>query len=170
MLKALDDSGESENTIVVVTSDNGMAFPRAKSNLYDYGTRMPLAIRWPAGSKGGRRVDDMVSLIDLAPTFLEAAGLPVPAAMRGRSLVPLLASSQSGRIDSLRNRVYFGKERHAWVQKGGEINSMRGLRTRDHLYIRYLKPHLNQAGSPEAKYNWNFQPYGDYDGMPTSTS
>jgi len=167
MLKALEDLGELENTIVVATSDNGMAFPRAKSNLYDYGTRMPLVIRWPGAAKGGRRVDDLVSLIDLAPTLLEAAGLSVPASMRGRSLLPLLQSSQSGRVDSSRDRVYFGKERHAWVQKGGEINAMRGLRTRDHLYIRNLKPHLNQAGSPDPHYNWNFQPYGDVAPTPT---
>jgi len=167
MLKMLEDSGELDNTIVVATADNGMPFPRAKSNLYDYGARLPLAIRWREGAKGGRRVDAMVSFIDFAPTFLEAAGIAAPPAMRGRSLVPLLQSSQSGRIEARLDRVYFGKERHAWVQKRGEINSMRGLRTREHLYIRHLKPHLNQAGSPDPRYNWNFQPYGDVDPMPT---
>ncbi|MDP6208936.1 MAG: sulfatase, partial [Roseibacillus sp.] len=64
-----------ENTIVVVTGDHGMPFPRCKSNLYDSGARVPLAIQWPKVIKKGRVVDDFVSTTDLAPTFLEAAGL-----------------------------------------------------------------------------------------------
>jgi arylsulfatase A-like enzyme len=75
ILDILDRRGRAENTIVVVTSDNGMPFPRSKANLYDSGAHEPLAIRWPAKVKGGRRCTEFVSLTDLAPTFLEAAGL-----------------------------------------------------------------------------------------------
>jgi len=75
MLDLLEAAGELENTLVVVTSDNGMPFPRAKANLYEYGTHAPLAICWPARVKGGRVVNDLISFVDFAPTFLEAAGL-----------------------------------------------------------------------------------------------
>ena len=70
----LEKRGVLDNTIVVVTSDHGMPFPRAKASLYDLGTRVPLAIRWPQGIKNtGRVVGDFVNLSDVAPTFLEAA-------------------------------------------------------------------------------------------------
>jgi arylsulfatase A-like enzyme len=75
MLRLLEQTGQLDNTLVVMTSDNGFPFPRAKANCYDAGTKMPLAIRWPALLKAARTVDDFVNLTDLAPTFLEAAGL-----------------------------------------------------------------------------------------------
>ena len=70
ILARLDAEGLAENTIVVVTSDNGMPFPRGKANLYDAGTHMPLAIRWPARVKPGQVFHGFVSLTDVAPTFL----------------------------------------------------------------------------------------------------
>ena len=76
MLDLLEKKGELDNTLVVVTSDNGMAFPRAKANLYEYGLHMPLAVMWPDQVSGGREIEDLVAFIDFAPTFLEAAGLP----------------------------------------------------------------------------------------------
>lgn len=89
-LKAM---GELENTIIVVSGDNGMPFPRCKATLYDQGTRVPLAVRWGSAVKGKRQVADFVSLCDLAPTFLEAAGVKSPVQMTGRSLMPLLRSN-----------------------------------------------------------------------------
>src|SRR5438034_1194006 len=90
MLKLLESSGRAANTIVVMTGDNGWPFPRAKANLYDAGTRLPLAVRWPAKVKGGWTVHDFVSFTDFAPTYLEAAGLKPPAEMTGRSFLGLL--------------------------------------------------------------------------------
>ncbi len=107
-LVALEKTGELENTIVVFTSDNGMPFPRAKVNLYDAGTRMPLAIRWGKLAPGGRVVDDFVSHTDFAVTFLEAAGLPALARSTGKSLLPLLKSTKSGRIDPKRDHIVTG--------------------------------------------------------------
>src|SRR5690606_11819970 len=75
MIRFLKEKGELDNTIIVVTSDNGMPFPSAKANLQEYGTHVPLAICWPAKMKGNRTVNDLVSLIDLAPTFMEIAGI-----------------------------------------------------------------------------------------------
>ena len=78
MIKLLDKHGELDNTLIVVTADNGMPFPRAKANGYEYGIHVPLAVRWPKVVKAGRRVTDLVGFVDFAPTFLEAAGLKVP--------------------------------------------------------------------------------------------
>jgi len=140
MLNLLAKAGRLDNTIVVVTSDNGMPFPRAKTNLYDFGVRMPLAVRWKARLPGGRVVDDFVCLTDLAPTFLEAAQLDVPPAMTGRSLVPLLVSDKAGRVDPKRDRVVVGRERHGWNRDPNVGYPMRAIRTYDHLYIRNFKP------------------------------
>ena len=98
-LTLLERTGQAGNTIVVITSDHGMPFPRAKASLYDYGSRVPLAIRWPSSVPGRRTVDDSASLSDLAPTFLEAAGLVPPADMTARSLLPILTSAASGPVE-----------------------------------------------------------------------
>ena len=96
-LALLEEKGELENTIVVMTGDHGMPFPRCKGNLYDWGARVPLAVRWGAQAAKGKRSQAFVSLTDLAPTFLEAAGIQVPEVMTGRSLIPLLQGAQQGK-------------------------------------------------------------------------
>ena len=79
MLVALEEAGQLHNTLVIVTSDNGMAFPRAKANVYEYGVHMPLAIMWPARMPGGRVIDDLVGFVDLTATILDAAGVGHPS-------------------------------------------------------------------------------------------
>jgi arylsulfatase A-like enzyme len=161
MLSLLEKAGRADNTIVVMTSDNGMPFPRSKANLYDYGTHMPLVIRWPARVEGGRRVDAFVSFTDFAPTFLEAAGLrPLPE-MTGRSLVPLLAGKSEGGRDC----VFVERERHANVRKGNLSYPCRAIRTRDYLYIRNFRPDRWPAGDPEHFHSVGA--FGDIDGSPT---
>jgi arylsulfatase A-like enzyme len=171
MLQTLTDKGELDNTLVVMTGDNGLPFPRAKSNLYDAGTNVPLALRWPGRIKSGRVVEDFVSLHDLAPTFLEVADLKAPAAMTGRSLLGLLTSDRSGRLDPARQHVLVGKERHAWVRKGGLGYPCRGLRTYDYLYIRNFQPDRWPAGDPAggAEPYSSTRIYGDIDDGPTKT-
>ena len=155
MLKLLEQSGQLDNTLVVVTSDNGFPFPRGKATCYDAGTRMPLAIRWPPRIKGGRVVDDFVSLTDLAPTFLEAAGLrPLPE-MTGRSVLPLLTSGKSGQVEAARDKVFFGRERHANVRAGNVGYPIRAIRTSQFLYLRNFEPGRWPAGDPPL--------YGDVD-------
>ena len=119
-----------------------MPFPRCKSNLYDMGVRVPMAIRWPAGIRCGGQVKDFMSLIDLGPTFLEAAGVKVPQQMVGRSLLPVLLSKREGRVDPRRDYIVFGKERHVPAQKAPSMAGYpcRGLRTDQYLYIRNFKP------------------------------
>lgn len=125
--------------------------------LYDYGTRMPLAIRWPKGGvQGGRVVSDFMCFPDFAPTFLEAAGLPIPADMTGRSLLPILQSPKSGRIEAARDRVHVGRERHDTFrhQEGFEQPvgyPMRAVRTDEWLYIRNFHPErVPSADHPKA--------------------
>lgn len=165
-LKLLEESGRAENTIVVVTSDNGMPFPRAKAELYDYGTRMPLAISWPKGIRGGRVVHDFVSLIDLAPTFLEAAGLKPPPDMTGRSLLALLTSDKQGWVEPERDACYFGRELHApEARKNMRGYPSRAIRTKDFLYIRNFAPNRWPVGNDlEGKV-----PFRDVDASPTKT-
>ncbi len=168
MLDALQNAGELDNTIVVVTSDNGMPFPRAKTTLYDWGTRMPLAIRWPEKVAGGRRVDDLVSHTDFAPTLLEAAGLAVPNMMTGRSLLNVLTSDEEGRVDPSRDRVFTAIERHTWTRPNGRPYPARAIRTPEFLYIRNYEPERWPAGDPDI--NSEPQgPFGDVDRCPTKT-
>jgi len=168
ILKMLEERGELEKTLVVITSDNGMPFPRAKATLYDLGVRMPLAIRWPAKVKGGRVVDDFVSLSDIAPTFLEAAGVEVPEEMTGRSLIALLLSGKSGTVEPSRDRVFTAIERHAWCRPDGIGYPSRAIRTHRWLYIRNYEPDRWSAGDPD--FNSPHQGgYGDIDNGPTKT-
>ena len=167
MIQMLEEAGELDNTLIVVTSDNGMPFPRAKTTLYDWGTRMPLAVRWPERVPGGRVIDDLVSHTDFAPTFLEAAGLPVPEAMSGRSLVPLLASSETGQAPG-RDRAFTAIERHTWCRPNGALYPSRAIRTAKFLYIRNYAPDRWPAGDPDfdaAAQGF----YGDIDRCPTKT-
>jgi arylsulfatase A-like enzyme len=162
LLKLLESRKQLDNTLVVITADNGMPFPRCKANLYDGGTRQPLAVRWPAKAKGGRTIDDFITLADLAPTFLEAADLRPPAEMTGRSIVGLLTGKEKpGRRDV----VFVERERHAHVRKGNLSYPARAVRTRDFLYIRNLRPDRWPAGDPELVHSVG--PFGDCDGSPT---
>ena len=144
LLNRLEKRGELENTIVIMTSDNGMPFPRAKATLYDSGTRVPLAIRWGKKVKGGRRLSDFVTLTDLAPTLLEAAGLPIPDSMTGKSLLSLLTGTKASTEPS-RAHVITGMERHVYP------NPSRAIRTDDFLYIRNFSPESWPSGRGPGK-------------------
>jgi uncharacterized sulfatase len=96
MLEYLEETGELENTIVIATSDNGMPFPRAKANCFEYGVHVPLAIRFPKNFPGGRIVEDPVSFIDLAPTILELTKINPKGMLpiSGRSILNILKSKK----------------------------------------------------------------------------
>ncbi len=167
VLRYLDTKGELENTYIIITSDNGMAFPRAKSNLYDYGSRLPMVITGPAVSINGNSVSDFNTLKDLAPTILEIASISIPEEMNGKSLLPLLKATEAGRIDESRDFVVMGKELHGWCHPNGEINPVRGIRTDEFLYIQNIKPEMWPAGHPDPKYAWDLMPFGDVDHGPS---
>jgi arylsulfatase A-like enzyme len=160
ILRTLEQAGQLDNTLVVFTSDNGMPFPRAKANLYDGGTHVPLAVRLPGRVKAGQQRDDFVVLTDLAPTILEAAGL-TPPPMTGRSLMPLLAASRQPN----RGQVFVERERHAQVRRGDLSYPARAVRTDRFLYIRNFRPDRWPAGDPEMYFAVG--PFGDIDGGPS---
>jgi len=147
-LRLLEETGQYENTLIVVTSDNGMPFPRAKANLYDFGTRMPMVVAWPGVIEGGRTVTDFVSFADLAPTFQEAADVELLEGTSGRSFLDVLVSGQSGRVDASRDRAHCGRERHTTSNQGDAGYPMRCLRTDGFLYIVNYEPERWPAGEP----------------------
>jgi N-sulfoglucosamine sulfohydrolase len=149
LLQALEDRGELDKTLVVISGDHGMpGVPGGKCNLYDFGVGVALIATGP-GVKGGRVVDDFVNLMDLAPTFLEAGGVKPPAVMTGRSFLDVLHSDKSGLVDPARTWVVTGRERHvASAREGNLPYPHRALRTPDFLYIRNFAPERWPMGEP----------------------
>ena len=151
LVTLLEELGELDNTLIVMTGDHGMPFPRAKGNLYDSGAHVPMAIRWKDRFPGGRVVTDFVSTVDLAPTFLDAAGMAIPEEMSGQSLLDLLSSERSGRVEQHRDHVLIGRERHVVAQETPDLGGYpsRGIRTDDFLYVRNYAPDRWPAGTPD---------------------
>ncbi|WP_422081172.1 sulfatase [Ulvibacterium sp.] len=151
MLNYLDSIGELDNTIVMVTSDNGMPFPRAKANCFGYGTHVPFAVRYPKGFPGGRVVDDPVSFIDIAPTLLELTGsgtagmLPIS----GRSILSILQGRKQGTVAETREFVLAGRERHSSSRYLNWGYPQRMIRSEDFIYIWNIKPERWPAGAPQ---------------------
>lgn len=151
LLKKLEEIGELDKTVIVISGDHGApGFPGGKCNLYDFGFGVGLIARWPDG-KGGRVVDDFVSLPDLCPTFLEVGGVKAPDHLYGRSLVKALTSDKSGIIDETRTAAIAGRERHVAGARAGNLTyPQRAYRTRDFLYIRNFKPERTPMGDAYA--------------------
>ena len=154
-LQLLKEMAELENTLIIVCSDNGWQMPRGLANLYDFGTRIPLIVSMPSKIKGGRVVEDFVSLNDFAPTFLELAGVEIPEEMNARSFVNILHSEKEGFVDETRGFVVTGRERHAFARKNGPGYGARAIRTNDFLYIKNYDYKSWPAGDPPL--------YGDVD-------
>ena len=151
MLDYLEEIGELENTIVIVTSDNGMAFPRAKANAYEYGIHVPLAIRMPRQSQQGRRVTDLVSFVDFTPTFLELTKASSEQMMpiTGQSMVPLLESEVSGLILDQDRYVLTGRERHSASRYENWGYPQRTLRQGYLLLVWNMTPERWPSGAPQ---------------------
>ena len=149
LLDELEKANLTENTLIVISGDHGApGFPHGKCNLYSFGTGVCLSITGP-GVVGGRVVDDMVSLIDLAPTFLEAAKTKPPKSMTGRSLWPLLHSKKSGFIDQTRDCVFTGRERHVESARADFTPfPQRAIRTQDYVLIMNFRPDRWPMGDP----------------------
>lgn len=127
MIARLKSEGLYDNTIIVVTSDNGIALPRAKQFLYDGGLHVPLLIRWPASIRPGTVESRLVSHIDIAPTILALAGLPVPSGMQGQDILNP-ATPPRRYIFAARDRL---DQTH---------DAMRAVRSQDFKYILNLMP------------------------------
>lgn len=127
ILNALEDSGLSDKTLTVFTADHGIAIPRAKCTLYDPGIEVALIMRWPDGGIGeGRIVPDLVSNVDVLPTLLETAGVPVPEGVEGRSFLPLLRREPQ----EVRDAIFAEKTFHSYY------DPMRCVRTERFKYIQ----------------------------------
>lgn len=160
MIDYLKEIGELDNTLIVVTSDNGAPFPRIKGQMYENDFNLPLAICWGNVIKGGRRIDDLVSFIDFAPTFLEIAKIDIPKEWPGMSLTDILFSEEDKFINKERNRAYMGRERHDLGRENDLGYPVRCMRTQEYLYIHNFEPSRWPAGNPET---W----YTNCDGGPT---
>lgn len=167
ILDELEKRGELDNTLIVVTADNGMPFPRIKGQEYELSNHLPLAIMWKNGiKKPGRTIEDYVSFIDFAPTFIEVAGLnwkqsgmhPTP----GRSLTDIFKSDRSGIVNPTRDHVLIGKERHDIGRPSDWGYPIRGILKNDVLYLQNFEPTRWPAGNPETGYL-------NTDGSPTKT-
>jgi N-sulfoglucosamine sulfohydrolase len=154
----LREMGELENTLLIMTGDNGMPFPRAKATLYDAGTRVPLAIRWGGNLSPQHRISDFVSLVDMAPTILDACGIDIPSEMIGGSLRDQLESVQGGWVDANRDNVLTGREKHVYYLPS------RSLRDSKFLYIRNFSPASWKQGQQAGK-----QPHYDFIKTPWPT-
>ena len=176
LIEELKERGELDNTLVIVSGDHGMpGMPRGKCNLHDFGSMVSLLVSWPDQVKPGRKVDDFVSLADIAPTVLEAAGIEVPKHMLAKSFVPLLTSGKSGVVDPTRNHVIIGRERHVGhAQRDRAPYPSRAMRTADFLLIRNFKPkrlplgdEYNPNASEDALLTQTYAAYPDMDASPT---
>jgi N-sulfoglucosamine sulfohydrolase len=157
MIEMLEKRGELENTVIIVTSDNGMPFPRVKGQAYEYSNHMPLAIMWLKGIRNpGRKIYDFISFIDFAPTMLELAGIKLSDSgmqpVEGKSFTNLLYTSKKGYVDKNRNHVLIGKERHDVGRPDDAGYPIRGIIKDGYLLIRNYKPGRWPAGNPETGY------------------
>ena len=157
MLDILEEKGQLANTIVIVTSDNGMPFPRIKGQVYEYSNHMPLAIMWGKGIKNpGREIIDFISFIDLAPTILEVAEVSVPESgmqpVQGKSLTNIFYSRKKWSVDRARNHVLIGKERHDVGRPDDGGYPIRGIVMDGYIYLINFKPQRWPAGNPETGY------------------
>lgn len=162
-LGLLEKAGQLDNTIVIITADNGSPFPRCKANVYDGGSRQPLAIRWPAKIKPNQKSAALVNLVDIAPTILEAAGVQAPERLSSKSLLGLLTGAEQS---NARTAVFLERERHANVRPNKEGYPIRAIRTHDFLYIRNFRPDRWPAGDPQP-YSDPPRAFGDCDDGPT---
>jgi len=151
MLEYLEETGELENTIVIVTSDNGMPFPRAKANCYEYGIHVPFAVRYSKEYPGGRVVDDMLSFVDLAPTILEITGTSSEGMLplSGESVLNIFKSKQEGEVDESKKYAFSGRERHSSSRYLNWGYPQRAIRSHDYLLVWNMKPDRWPAGAPQ---------------------
>ncbi|HSG69272.1 MAG TPA: sulfatase, partial [Planctomycetaceae bacterium] len=163
ILNTLEETGELDNTLVIVTADNGMPFPRAKANGYEFGVHVPLAIMWNGVIAPGTEIRAPVDFVDFAPTILEAVGMSKSIAMTGDSLLPLI----HGEPKTL-GPAFSSRERHSSSRHDNLTYPIRSMRTDDYLLIWHARPDRWPAGDPPGVKGDAFG-YYDIDGCPSKT-
>ncbi|MFR9616898.1 MAG: sulfatase [Rikenellaceae bacterium] len=172
MLRYLEECGELDNTLIIVTADNGMPFPNAKASGYDVGTHVPMAMCWARELKPRKvSVKEAFSSIDFAATFLEMAGVDNEAtrAMTSRSLVPWMRGVKGAKLP---NRALYARERHASARANELGYPVRALRRGDYLYLYNFEPDRHPAGDPLSYVEKGgkmtaVSSYADIDGSPS---
>lgn len=147
VLEALDESGLADKTLVIITTDHGIAFPHMKCNLTDHGTGVMLIMRGPGGFSGGKTIDGMVSQLDLFPTLCELTALRKPDWLQGKSLLPLV----NGEVDEIHDALFTEVNFHAAYEP------QRAIRTKRWKYIRRFDERdsavlVNCDNSPTKRY------------------
>jgi uncharacterized sulfatase len=128
ILQQLEDDGLADRTIVFFWGDHGRGLPRAKRWVYDSGIHVPLIVRWPGAIAPGTVVEDMVSLMDLGPTVLSLAGVPVPPHMQGQAFLGPLKPRARQYVVAHRDRM------------DEAYDMMRAVRDGRYKYIRNFFP------------------------------
>ena len=176
MLELLEATGDYENTIIIVTSDNGMPFPYAKANCNEFGIHMPLAISWKGKHTGGMTHSGLLGFIDITATIHDATGIKAPDKfpLSGRSFLGLL----TGNVDKpfRRDTVFSGRERHSSSRFNTLTYPQRCIRSDQFLFIRNFKPERWPAGpgqkltgKPESEPGPEHGGYHDIDACPSLT-
>jgi arylsulfatase A-like enzyme len=164
LVRELGARGLGARVPILVTSDNGMPFPRAKADVYDAGAQVPLVMGSIAGGHGGI-VDAPVALTGLAATVLELAGAPPLPGSTGSSLGALLRGERDA--SAAHDIAFLERERHASARPGDLGYPVRAVRTTGHLYVRNLRPRRGPAG--EAGFPAGTEGFADVDPSPTKT-
>jgi arylsulfatase A-like enzyme len=155
VLNELHRLGLAERTLIICTTDHGLAFPNAKATLYDRGTGVMLLMRGPGGFSGGKVIDAMVSHLDIYPTLCELAGIEAPDFLQGKSLMPLVER----RAGELHEAIFSEMTFHAAYQP------QRAVRTRRWKYIRrfhdYPHPVLSNCDDSATKQLWVEHGWGE---------
>jgi N-sulfoglucosamine sulfohydrolase len=149
VLHALHDLDLFEDTLVICTTDHGVAFPNAKATLNDRGTGVMMLVRGPGGFSGGKVIDAMVTHLDVYPTICELAGIKsAPSWLQGKSLMPLVR----GETDRLHEEIFAEVTYHAAYEP------QRSVRTARHKYVRrfhdYPHPVLANCDDSASKDLW----------------
>lgn len=163
--RELEKRGELENTIIIVTSDHGMPFPRSKGNSYEESCHVPFVIMWKNQIKDpGRKVNEYINFVDFAPSVLDFAGIDPKESgihkLSGKSFLSHLKGESNTHNTS--NYTILGRERHDYGRPLNQGYPIRSIIKDGFLYIRNLKPELMPAGNPETGYT-------DCDGSPTKS-
>ncbi len=163
IMAKLEEIGQLDNTIIIVTADNGMPFPRAKGLQYEYSNHLPLAVMWKDGiSQAGRSEKSLISFVDIAPTLMELAGVHENQIsdldMAGKDMLDIFANDKQHD----RSFILLGQERHDYGRPQNQGYPIRSIIQDGYLYSYTFKPDLWPAGNPETGYL-------NTDGSPTKT-
>jgi len=157
MLETLQQRKMLDNTIIIVTSDHGMPFPRVKGYAYHDSNHIPLAIRWPGGvERSGRVIEDFVDFTDIAATILDVAAIAEADSgmmpITGKSWREIFESDKDGQVVAARDHILIGKERTDVGRPQNQGYPIRGIVTATHLFLKNYEPTRWPAGNPETGY------------------